>query len=57
MCMHRKQQRTPLKIQKELERELSHREWLEQNLNNTDLLRQSRRRVLEKTETQISKRN
>jgi len=61
MRMHRKQQRTLHKIQKELKRELSHRDWLEQNLKNTDLLRQSRRRVLElhteKAETQISKQN
>jgi hypothetical protein len=59
--MHRKQQRTLHKITKQLEREVRHRAWLEQNLKNTDLLRQSRRRVLElhteKAETQISKQN
>jgi hypothetical protein len=46
---------------KELKRELSHRDWLEQNLKNTDLLRQSRRRVLElhteKAKTHISNQN
>jgi len=59
--MHKKQQRTLHKIQNELKRELSHRDWLERNLKNTDLLRQSRRRVVElhteKAETQISKQN
>jgi len=59
--MHRKQQRTLHKIQKELKRKLIHRDWLEQNLKNTDLLKLSRQRVLElhteKAKTQISKQN
>jgi hypothetical protein len=59
--MHRKQQRTLHKIQKELKRELSHRDWLEQSLKDTTLPMLSRRRAFglrtEKAEAQISKQN
>ena len=46
MRMHRKQQRTLHKITKQLEREVRHRAWLEQNLANTQIERDSRKQVL-----------
>ena len=47
MRMHRKQQRTLHKITKQLEREVRHRAWLEQNLKGSAVLKRSRRKVLE----------
>ena len=35
------------KIQKEISRELNHRAWLEKNLNDTIILKNSKKRVLE----------
>ena len=46
MCMHRKQQRTLHKITKQLEREVRHSAWLEQNIKRSNLLRDSRKQVL-----------
>ena len=46
MCMHRKQQRTLHKITKQLEREVRHRAWLEQNLKQSQQVKDSRKRVL-----------
>jgi len=44
--MHRKQQRTLHKITKQLEREVRHRAWLEQNLKQSPQVKDSRKRVL-----------
>jgi len=44
--MHRKQQRTLHKITKQLEREVRHRAWLEQNLKQSQQVKESRKRVL-----------
>jgi hypothetical protein len=44
--MHRKQQRTLHKITKQLEREVRHRAWLEQNLKQSQQVKDSRKRVL-----------
>jgi len=44
--MQRKQQRTLHKITKQLEREVRHRAWLEQNLKNSQQVKRSRKRVL-----------
>jgi hypothetical protein len=46
MLMQRKQQRTLHKITKQLEREVRHRAWLEQNLKNSKQVKRSRKRVL-----------
>jgi hypothetical protein len=46
MRMHRKQQRTLHKITKQLEREVRHRAWLEQNLKQSQQVKDSRKRVL-----------
>jgi predicted lipoprotein len=46
MLMQRKQQRTLHKITKQLEREVRHRAWLEQNLKNSQQVKDSRKRVL-----------
>jgi len=46
MFMHRKQQRTLHKITKQLEREVRHRAWLEQNLKQSQQVKDSRKRVL-----------
>ena len=46
MRMHRKQKRTLHKIAKQLEREVRHRAWLEQNLKNSQQVKRSRKRVL-----------
>ena len=46
MRMHRKQQRTLHKIAKQLEREVRHRAWLEQNLKQSQQVKESRKRVL-----------
>ena len=46
MCMHRKQQRTLHKIAKQLKREVRHRAWLEQNLKQSQQVKESRKRVL-----------
>ena len=40
-------QRSTHKIEKDLKRELKHRAWLEKNLKGTDVLKNSRRKVLE----------
>jgi putative AlgH/UPF0301 family transcriptional regulator len=39
--------RSTHRINKQLERELKHKDWLEKNLKDTDLLKRSRRKVLE----------
>jgi len=44
--MYRKQQRTLHKIAKQLEREVRHRAWLEQNLKQSQQVKESRKRVL-----------
>jgi hypothetical protein len=44
--MHRKQQRTLHKITKQLEREVRHCGWLERNLQNSAVLRTSKKQVL-----------
>jgi hypothetical protein len=44
--MHRKQQRTLYKITKQLRREVRHRAWLEQNLKQSQQVKESRKRVL-----------
>jgi len=44
--MHRKQQRTLHKIAKQLKREVRHRAWLEQNLKQSQQVKESRKRVL-----------
>jgi len=44
--MERKQQRTLHKITKQLEREVRHRAWLEQNLKQSQQVKRSRKRVL-----------
>ena len=44
--MHRKQQLTLHKITKQLEREVRHRAWLEQNIKRGNLVRDSRKQVL-----------
>lgn len=36
----------PLAVQRQLQRELEHIQWLEQNMPNSSQLRQARRRVL-----------
>ena len=46
MRMHRKQKRTLHKIAKQLEREVRHRAWLEQNLKQSQQVKESRKRVL-----------
>ena len=46
MLMQRKQQRTLHKITKQLEREVRHRAWLEQNLKQLQQVKESRKRVL-----------
>jgi len=46
MLMQRKQQRTLHKITKQLEREVRHRAWLEQNLKNSQQVKGCRKRVL-----------
>ena len=46
MRMHRKQQRTLHKITKQLEREVRHCAWLEQNIKRGNLVRDSRKQVL-----------
>jgi len=46
MRMHRKQQRTLHKITKQLRREVRHRAWLEQNLKQSQQVKDSRKRVL-----------
>jgi hypothetical protein len=46
MRMHRKQQRTLHKITKQLRREVRHRAWLEQNLKQSQQVKESRKRVL-----------
>ena len=40
-------QRSKHKIQKQLDRELRHRTWLEKNLKGSAVLKRSRRKVLE----------
>jgi hypothetical protein len=44
--MHIKQQRTLHKITKQLKREVRHRAWLEQNIKRSNLVRDSRKKVL-----------
>jgi len=44
--MQSKQQRTLHKITKQLEREVRHRAWLEQNLKQSQQVKESRKRVL-----------
>ena len=44
--MQSKQQRTFHKITKQLEREVRHRAWLEQNLKDSQQVKRSRKRVL-----------
>jgi len=44
--MYRKQRRTLHKITKQLEREVRHRAWLEQNLKQSQQVKESRKRVL-----------
>jgi len=44
--MQSKQQRTFHKITKQLEREVRHRAWLEQNLKQSQQVKDSRKRVL-----------
>jgi len=44
--MHRKQQRTLHKIAKQLKREVRHRAWLEQNLKQSQQVKECRKRVL-----------
>jgi hypothetical protein len=44
--MHRKQQRTLHKITKQLRREVRHCAWLEQNLKQSQQVKESRKRVL-----------
>jgi len=44
--MQSKQQRTLHKITKQLEREVRHRAWLEQNLKQSQQVKDSRKRVL-----------
>ena len=46
MLMQSKQQRTLHKITKQLEREVRHRAWLEQNLKQSQQVKESRKRVL-----------
>jgi len=46
MRMQSKQQRTLHKITKQLEREVRHRAWLEQNLKNSQQVKRCRKRVL-----------
>ena len=43
----RMKQRTAHKVQKQLDRELRHRRWLEKNLKGSTVLKKSRRKVLE----------
>jgi len=44
--MQSKQQRTLHKITKQLRREVRHRAWLEQNLKQSQQVKESRKRVL-----------
>ena len=46
VSMSKRQQRTLHKITKQLEREVRHRAWLEQNLKNSQQVKRSRKRVL-----------
>jgi len=44
--MSKRQQRTLHKITKQLDREVRHRKWLEQNLTQSKQLKESRKKVL-----------
>ena len=54
--MHRKRQRTLHKIAKQLEREVRHCAWLEQNIKRSKLLQDSRKQVLKLRTEQVYKK-
>ena len=52
----RKQPRSIHKIEKELRRELKHKDWLEKNLTTSEILRNSKKKIL-KLRTELAFKN